>query len=117
MMKKLLLVLVIFLFGCSSSNYQTVDVDTVYKASLEDTSIIILDVRESDEYYQGHIKNAINIPVENIETIDLDKDKTIYVYCASGKRSKTATNKLIDMGYTNVYDMGGIDNYPYELEQ
>ena len=117
MMKKLLLVLVIFLFGSSSSTYQTVDVDTVYKASLEDTSIIILDVRESDEYYQGHIKNAINIPVENIETIDLDKDKTIYVYCASGNRSKTATNKLIDMGYTSVYDMGGIDNYPYELEQ
>ena len=117
MMKKLLLVLVIFLFGCSSSNYQTVDVDTVYKASLEDTSIIILDVRESDEYYQGHIKNAINLPVENIETIDLDKDKTIYVYCASGNRSKMATNELIDMGYTDVYDMGGINNYPYELEK
>ena len=117
MMKKLLLVLVVFLFGCSSNKYQTIDVDTVYKASIEDTSIIILDVRESDEYYLGHIKNAINIPVEDIETIDLDKNKTIYVYCASGTKSKTATNKLLDMGYSNVYDMGGLDNYPYELEQ
>lgn len=114
-MKKLLLVLILILFGCSS-NYKTVDVDTVYKAINDNIDVVILDVRTKEEYNEGHIKNSINIPIDDIDTIDIEKNKTIYVYCASGNRSKMATNKLIDMGYTNVYDMGGINNYPYELE-
>lgn len=115
-MKKLLLISVIFLFGCSS-NYKTVDVETVYKAINDNSDVVILDVRTLEEYNEGHITNAVNIPIDDIDTIDIEKDKTIYVYCASGNRSKMATNKLIDMGYTDVYDMGGINNYPYELEK
>lgn len=113
-MKKLLLALTLILLGCSS-NYKTVDVDTVYKA-INNSNVVILDVRTVEEYNEGHIMNAINIPIDDIDTINIEKDKTIYIYCASGNRSKMATNKLIDMGYTDVYDMGGINNYPYELE-
>lgn len=115
-MKKLLLVLTLILLGCSS-NYKTVDVETVYKAINDNSDVVILDVRTLEEYNEEHIPNAINLPIDDIDTIDIEKDKTIYVYCASGNRSKMATNKLIDMGYTDVYDMGGINNYPYELEK
>ena len=116
-MKKLLLVLFsLILFGCSS-NYKTVNVETVYKAINDNSDVVILDVRTLEEYNEEHIPNAVNIPIDDIDTIDIEKDKTIYVYCASGNRSKMATNKLIDMGYTDVYNMGGINNYPYELEK
>ena len=114
-MKKILLALTLILFGCSS-NYKTVDVETVYKAINNNSDVIILDVRTIEEYDEGHIPNAINIPIDDIDIIDIDKNKTIYVYCATGNRSKMATNKLIDMGYTYVYDMGGINKYSYELE-
>lgn len=114
-MKKFLLIFTLILFGCSS-NYKMVDVDTVYKAINDNIDVVILDVRTEEEYNEGHITNAINIPIDNIDNIDIEKDKIIYVYCASGNRSKMTTNELIDMGYTKVYDMGGINNYPYELE-
>ena len=114
-MKKILLIPFLILLGCSS-DYKTVDIDTVYNV-INDNNIIILDVRTNGEYSEGHIPNAINIPLESIDAIDIEKSKIIYVYCASGTRSKIATKKLIDMGYTKTYDMGGINNYPYELEQ
>ena len=73
---------------------------------------IIIDVREDYEYNKEHVLGAINVSVKNIETIveTIPKNKNIIVYCRSGNRSNTAALKLIELGYTKVYDLGGIDS-------
>ena len=80
--------------------------------------IIIVDVRTEDEYNSGHISNAILIPNETItdKMPDLlpDLDAEILVYCRSGNRSAQAAKKLIAIGYTKVYDFGGIVDWPYD---
>ena len=82
-------------------------------------AIIILDVRTQDEFNAGHIAGAILIPNETIldEQPDLlpDLDAEILVYCRSGNRSAQSANKLLAIGYTNVYDFGGIIDWPYEV--
>lgn len=79
--------------------------------------VIIVDVRTKSEYDEGHIKNAVLIPNETIGTEPPsklpDKNAIILVYCRSGRRSRDAANKLVKMGYTNVYDFGGIINWKY----
>ena len=81
--------------------------------------IIILDVRTEEEYNTGHIPNAILIPNETItdRMPDLlpDHDAEILIYCRSGNRSAQAVRKLIQIGYTNVYDFGGINSWPYDI--
>jgi rhodanese-related sulfurtransferase len=78
---------------------------------------VILDVRSEQEYFMGRIPGAINIDVEEIEDraeAELtDKDQLILVYCRSGNRSKTASGALAEMGYTNVKEFGGINDWPY----
>ena len=79
-----------------------------------ETNAILLDVRRVDEYQTKHIPGSINIPVEVIEEaplILLDKNQTIYVYCRSGVRSLKASEALINMGYTNIIEIGGILDY------
>ena len=76
---------------------------------INENNYIIVDVRTPDEYNEGHLKDAINIPVDEIEENIFNKTKTILVYCRSGNRSKTAYNSLTKMGYT-AYDMGAYDN-------
>lgn len=82
---------------------------------------IILDVRRSDEFAQGHIPGAINIANEDIidrEPSELpDKEQTIYVYCRSGRRSKEASVKLAAMGYSHIVECGGILDWTGELEK
>ena len=82
-------------------------------------NVFIVDVREKDEYEEGHLSFSINVPLSNIESIEniesIKKNSKIIVYCRSGNRSKTAQMRLIDMGYTEVYDMGGILDWTYEL--
>ena len=82
---------------------------------------IILDVREQDEYDNGHIPGAILIPYTEIEekSEDMlpDKDVQILVYCRSGRRSKIAAESLAKLGYTNVKEFGGIIDWPYEIEK
>ena len=72
---------------------------------------IILDVRTKNEYDEKHIEDSILIPYDEIsdKTVNIDKDKTILVYCRSGKRAATAVEKLKNLGYT-AYNMGGIAN-------
>lgn len=81
-------------------------------------TIIVVDVRRQDEYDEGHLPGAILIPNEDIGTetpAELpDLDAVIFVYCRSGRRSKEAVEKLVAMGYTAVYDIGGIIDWPYE---
>ncbi len=80
---------------------------------------IILDVRTQAEYDQGHIPNAVLLPDTEIrskaETLLPDKQKTMLVYCRSGRRSAVAAKELVQMGYSKVYDFGGILDWPGEI--
>ena len=80
---------------------------------------IILDVRTAEEYAAGHIPNTINLDHESIEadaeTLLPDKDALILVYCRSGRRSKIAAEALVELGYTDVREFGGIIDWPYEV--
>lgn len=89
------------------------------KARMEENEgVILLDVRTQEEYDQGHISGAVCLPNETI-TADMpvvfDKDAEILIYCRSGHRSAEAAEKLAAMGYTNVADFGGINDWPYEV--
>ena len=79
----------------------------------------ILDVREQEEYDAGHIPGAILIPYTQIKEkaneMLPDKNQLILVYCRSGRRSKIASENLIKLGYTKVYEFGGIIDWPYEI--
>ena len=81
---------------------------------------IILDARTQEEYDQGHIPGAILIPdteiEERAEDVLTDKDQLILVYCRSGRRSKLASEILVELGYTNIREFGGIIDWPYETE-
>ena len=80
---------------------------------------IIIDVRTNDEYREGHIENAINIPLREIEKENLDsipnKKANYILYCDSGSRSREATKKMAFLGYKNVYDYGSIKNWDESL--
>ena len=100
-----------------TSSYNKITVDKA-KEMMEKEDVIIIDVRTEDEYNTSHIKNAVLIPNETIGNEKLKEvsnlNQKIIVYCRSGARSKKAAMKLINIGYKNVYDMGGIMNWPYE---
>ena len=85
----------------------------------EESGYIILDVRRPDEFAEGHIPNAINVPNESIGTAEIaelpDKNQLILVYCRSGRRSKEAAEKLVKPGYTNVVEFGGILDWKGEI--
>ena len=85
----------------------------------QEDSYVILDVREQDEYDEGHIEGALLLPYTEIEKRageELpEKDQLILVYCRSGRRSAIAAKSLIEMGYTNIKDFGGIIDWPYEV--
>ena len=80
---------------------------------------VIIDARTEEEFATGHIKNAILIPeyevAERAEQELPDKDALILVYCRSGRRSKIASEELVKLGYSNVYEFGGIIDWPYEI--
>lgn len=82
--------------------------------------IEIVDVRDDDEYDQGHIDGAVLMPVECIDekltAAKLpDKSKTVLVYCRSGRRSMEAAEKLDRLGYKNVLDFGGLIDWQFEI--
>lgn len=80
--------------------------------------VVLLDVRTEEEYGQGYIPGAVLLPVDEISKkaaeVLKDKGETIIVYCRTGRRSANASGELADMGYTKVYDLGGIVSWPYE---
>lgn len=82
---------------------------------------VVLDVREQDEYDAGHIPGAVLLPVNTIDeetaaAVIPTEDTTVLVYCRSGNRSQTASQELADLGYTAVFEFGGIQDWPYEVE-
>ena len=91
------------------------------KVMMDTQDVIILDVREQSEYDAGHIPGAILLPVgtitkESAAAVILELDSVVLVYCRSGNRSKTASKVLVELGYTNIYEFGGINTWPYEVE-
>ena len=121
----LFLVLMLLVSACGS---KTAEVNTYTQITQEEAKkmidkqdVIILDVREPDEFNSGHILNAVLLPVGSIneETaaeVIPEKDSIVLVYCRSGNRSKMASHALVQLGYTNVYEFGGINTWPYETE-
>ena len=107
--------------GSSSSGYRQISMDEAVKMMRDEKDYIILDVRRPDEYAEGHIPGAINVPNEEIGTADIaelpSKSQLILVYCRSGRRSKEASEKLTKIGYTNIVEFGGIQDYEGEIEK
>ncbi len=127
-MKRLIIgfLIVILLSGCAATKeenkimYNKITAEEA-KEMIDTQEVIILDVRTQEEFKEKHIEGALLIPdyeLANVAKSKLpDKNKKILVYCRSGNRSKSAARLLIDMGYTDVYDFGGIINWPYETVQ
>ena len=117
-MKKIFsLIIICLLFtACGKKLYETIDTNKALE--LINNGATIVDVRELSEFEGGHISNAVNIPLSKIDSITLDKDSTIIVYCATGVRSKEAVEKLAKMGYTSLYNLdGGLINWGGSLEK
>lgn len=102
------------------AEYRKITADEAKKMLDETDSLILLDARTDEEYREQHIPGAVLIPDYEIsaraEAELPDKDALILIYCRSGRRSANATNELVGMGYTNVYDFGGIIDWPYETK-
>ena len=124
-MKKIILILLIILLlsACSPNDgnlgYEQISMEEAKVIIEEEKGYIILDVRTPDEFAEKHIPNAINIPNESIGTEEIaelpDKEQKILVYCRSGNRSKQASEKLVKLGYTNVVEIGGINDWTGEI--
>lgn len=119
-----LIFLMLLLSGCggnaSDGFYQQITQEKA-KEMMDAQELIILDVREQDEFDSGHIPGAVLLPVGTIDEdtaaeVIPEKDSTVLVYCRSGNRSKTAASTLAELGYTNIYEFGGINTWPYETE-
>ena len=120
----LILALVMIFSGCSTAekevSYTQITQDEA-KERMDEEGVVILDVREQGEYDAGHIKGAVLLPVGEIEEESAkevigDKDKVVLVYCRTGNRSKTASQALVDLGYTAVFEFGGISTWEYDIE-
>ena len=107
--------------GGSTNSYRQISMDEAVKMMKDEKNYIILDVRRPDEYAEGHIPGAINVPNEEIGTAEIAelprKSQLILVYCRSGRRSKEASEKLVKLGYTNIVEFGGIQDYEGEIEK
>ena len=104
--------------GDSNGSYTQISMDEAIKMMETEANYVILDVRTKEEFDEKHIPGAINIANEVIhqdQSENLpDKEQLILVYCRSGNRSKQASEKLVKQGYTNVYEFGGINDWPGE---
>ena len=106
--------------NAADGSYQQITQEKA-KEMMDTQEVIILDVREQDEYDSGHIPGAVLLPVGTIDEdtaaeVIPEKESTVLVYCRSGNRSKTVASALAELGYTNVYEFGGIKTWPYETE-
>ena len=135
MRRIVILLMAAFLFqlaGCSSKakgpvmdgdgmvrSYSQISQEEAKQMMEKDDGHVVVDVRRQDEYDAGHIPGAILIPNESIGTEQPDElpdlDQVILIYCRSGNRSKQAAQKLFDMGYTNIYEFGGIIDWTGEI--
>ena len=132
-MKKIIMAIMIIttIFGAGCTNSQYAQVTPAERASVvkinaeeakarldqEGDKIILVDVRTSAEYSEAHIEKAILLPVDtigkNASSIIPDLEAVYFVYCRTGSRSAAASAQLVQMGYRNIYDLGGIRDWPY----
>ena len=114
----------LLLSACGKSGqertYQQITQDKA-KNMMDAGDVIVLDVREQDEYDTSHIPGSVLLPVGTISeataaSVIPELDSVVLVYCRSGNRSKTASAALVELGYTNIYEFGGINTWPYEVE-
>ncbi len=119
-----MLILSILLAGCGaqkdSPSYQRISQEEA-KKMMETQDVIVLDVREQNEFDAGHIPGAVLLPVGTITkdtaaAVIPDLDSVVLVYCRSGNRSQTASRALAELGYRGIYEFGGINTWPYEVE-
>ena len=113
------LVCLCLLTACQAkAEYHKISADEAYKKMSESKDFILLDVRTEEEFSERHIEGAVLIPHLEIkaraEKELPDKKKVILVYCRSGGRSAYASGELVSLGYTKVYDIGGITDWPYQ---
>ena len=123
-MKKILpfILVALLLAGCAApaegGSYRQINMDEAITMMEEESGYIILDVRTPEEFAEKHIPGALNIPNETIGTEEIpelpNKEQLILVYCRSGNRSKQASEKLVALGYTNIVEFGGINDWPGE---
>ena len=124
-MKKIIpfLLSLLLLAGCASpsaqeASYRQIGMEEAIEIMENESDYIILDVRTAQEFSEKRIPGAINVPNESIGTEEIselpDKDQLILVYCRSGNRSKQASEKLVKLGYTNIVEFGGINDWPGE---
>lgn len=104
------------------NTFNSVSMDEGLKLMASDRDFVLLDVRTPEEFSSGHIPGALQLTnetftKEDAENLLKNKSQTIYVYCRSGRRSKQASIKLIDFGYVNVIEIGGIIEYAGPLEK
>ncbi len=130
MIPAVVIIMVFSLFGCGMRKldgdgmeykpfYAQISQDEAKLMMKDDDGHVIVDVRRADEYAQGHIPGAIlitneEIGIEQPEELP-DKNQIILVYCRTGRRSKEASQKLADMGYVNVYEFGGIEDWTGDI--
>ena len=124
------LVAAVMFAGCGADlNESTVEEKNMYrqitqeeaKKMMDEQEVLIVDVREQAEYDAGHIVGAVLLPLGEIDEesaaqVIPEKETVALVYCRSGRRSKEASEKLVALGYTNIYEFGGIITWPYEVE-
>ena len=110
-MKKIISLIVILFMVCAcSKGYETITRNRAEE--LLASGALLVDVRTEDEYNEGHILDAINIPLDQIRETEMDRDTILIVYCATGVRSLEAAKELVKIGYNNVYNLdGGILNW------
>lgn len=119
-----LLAMICLLCACGGEetvSFQQISQEEAKTIMSTNRDAVILDVRTQEEYNSGHIKGAVLLPVDEItretaQTVIPDKDTQVLVYCRSGNRSVTASKALAQLGYTQVYEFGGINTWPYETE-
>lgn len=85
----------------------------------ETPGAVLLDVRTPDEFRKGRIPGSTNVPLQTIDVVDIvvkDRNVPLFVYCHSGSRSTRAVGALLDMGFKNVRNLGGIATYTGAME-
>ena len=120
------LVFLLALSGCGAAEkegsvYMNINPKKAKEMMENSEEFVLLDVRSEEEFSEGHIPGAMVIPHEEIlKRADAElpeKDVPVFVYCRSGRRSKIAAEALVSLGYSEVYEFGGIIDWPYEIEK